>query len=149
MGCDIHVCREVYTQKWVWDAQNNPYTSMFDRSYPLFAMLGGVRQLNPLIPIIHPPRGLPSDVSPEVRKHMGTLPCDQNHEHISFCYESTFHTHSWATGAELLAYDMGRLYTDESNRTLGDVIGWVDRIRKIATLRKNPDHLRIVYAFDN
>jgi hypothetical protein len=72
----------------------------FNRNYDLFAMLAGVRNGRGFAGIptgtgfnsISEPRGLPEDVSPEVKAESEAWGCDG-------------HSHSWLTVAELLRYD--------------------------------------------
>lgn len=112
MGCDIHFYVEVRkggvwksVDKWDTDEDgwmHVPYGDAFydDRNYDLFAILADVRNgvgfagvtTGEGFNIIAPPRGLPSDVSPEVLK-------------ASSCWGCDGHSHSWFTLAELEAFD--------------------------------------------
>lgn len=115
MGTDIHfyVERRNAAGAWetcdVWEEErfeadwDVPYGKRFyeSRNYDLFAILAGVRNGRGFAGVetgsgfvpIHEPRGLPQDMSPELQRHV-----DQGIEH----------TPSWATVAELLAYDWTR-----------------------------------------
>ena len=97
MGCDIHLYVErrengqwVSADKWTPNPyyENRFYTG---RNYELFAMLADVRNSGGITPIAAP-RGLPADVSPEVKGE-------------SDRWASDGHSHSWLTIAELNAYN--------------------------------------------
>lgn len=112
MGCDIHLYVEHRESKsYDWHASQiftkNPdgwvevSPEYYDnRNYKLFAVLANVRngygfagcdtgdELN----VIAPPRGLPEDVSANIRKESEEMGEDG-------------HTHSWLTVAELMAFD--------------------------------------------
>lgn len=190
MGADIHGYVEVFDgERWAWnrddlfvDDSPGPGSGWtcepFDlRSYALFGFLAGVRNRN--VPQIHPCRGLPDDLSPELREKFGfTYPADCTHPdrglHGCSCvYEDAgLFSHSWATGAELVGYDfttrMRCTYAHGADRptwdkescpheavdpvftTVGEYLGdWLDRFREVAALAEDPDHVRAVYAFDN
>lgn len=110
MGCDIHM----YVEKRVngrWVKLSGFLSSMYDkdskyfseerflksdeifscRNYSLFSLLAGVREYEDNEPIISP-RGVPSDVSPEVEKEISEWGCNG-------------HTHHWYTLNELLDFD--------------------------------------------
>lgn len=118
MGCDIHVYVEKkigdtwfpitplehnpdYEEQYGDSAWNHPlrlnhYSYDIGRNYRVFAMLAGVRNGigfasvktgEPITPISQP-RGLPNDVSPEVKTESDEWGCDG-------------HDHSWLTLAEL------------------------------------------------
>lgn len=121
MGVDIHSFVEMFDgERWTWNQgdlfDNGPgpgggwTCEPFDRSYVLFGFLAGVR--NHSVPQIHPCRGLPDDVSPEVRAELG-LPLDDlmvgktdswARMLVVDAWNGLF-GHSWATGAELVGYD--------------------------------------------
>lgn len=129
MGCDIHCYVEKRDgSKWVsadrWEPceyepdsgrKTVPYGSRIysGRNYDLFGILADVRNgrgfagirtgagFNP----ISEPKGLPVDVSPEVKAESEGWGCDG-------------HSHSWLTLSELLAYD----WTQETEHQ-GDVDG--------------------------
>lgn len=183
MGCDVHDFVELWNgERWTWmrdevfaDWRNRPTCHPLDRSYALFGLLAGVQDRN--VPVIHEPRGLPADLSPELREKFGfTFPDDCPHgaggRRCTCVYEySGLFGHSWATGAELLAYDFGRTLpcpgchdTDclqhsyhwcqepaDHRITLEAYVGegWVQTLRQVAGLASDPAHVRLVYAFDN
>lgn len=125
MGCDIHLFVErkvdgkwISADKWTpypyreegdvkqfWVAYDDRFYR--DRNYDLFGMLANVRNgvwgdgFNP----IAAPKGLPCDVSPEVKREYSDWGEDG-------------HSHSWLTLAELKAYDW------EGQKTIHR--GWVD-----------------------
>lgn len=185
MGADINPYIEMFDgERWSWNRgdlfDTEPPYEPFDRSYVLFGFLAGVGNHN--VPQIHPRRGLPDDLSPELRKKFGfTFPGDCTHPerdrrglHTCFCVYSDagYFGHSWATGAELVGYDfttrMRCTYAHGADRpswdtepcpheavdpvftTVGEHLGdWLDRFREIAALADDPNHVRVVYAFDN
>lgn len=130
MGCDIHFYVERRVDgRWVsadtWtpnkfytpgeDDGERPFEIAHenyfykDRNYALFAVLAGVRNRTNVTPIAEP-RGLPDDVSDEVRAE-------------SEAYTGDGHSHSWLTVAELDAHDWTRKITfqgcvDAENYTL-------------------------------
>ena len=91
---------QLSTYKWGPGLKIEAGPMYHGRNYRLFAMLADVRngrgfagvdtgnRINP----IHPPRGLPEDVCPEVKA-------------ASKNYGIDGHSHSWATVAELMKYD--------------------------------------------
>lgn len=185
MGADINDFIEVFDgERWTWNRgdlfDTDPPYRPFDRSYVLFGFLAGVR--NHDIPQIHPCRGLPDNLSPELREKFGfTFPADCTHPerdrrglHTCSCvyHDAGLFGHSWATGAELVGYDfttrMRCTYAHGADRpawdkepcphevvdpvftTVGEYLGdWVDRFREIAALVSDPNHVRVVFAFDN
>lgn len=113
MGCDIHIFAEVKTEgKWTkvgnifkgWregELIDEPYCG---RNYDLFAILADVRNgrgfagvvtgsgFNPICE----PKGIPDDVSPEIKED-------------SDRWNGDGHSHSWLTIQELLNYDWNQL----------------------------------------
>jgi len=97
MGCDIHMYAEKKV-KGVWEKVNikNPQCDgayndyvFFGRNYGFFSILAGVRNYaNAYIEPIDQPRGLPDDVSPEIKK-------------ISDDWGVDGHSHSWFMLREL------------------------------------------------
>ena len=80
MGMDIHSYIETFDgSAWQWNRgdlfDHGSWPGFckswepFERSYGLFGFLAGMR--NHDVPLIHPCRGLPDDVSPEVRAELG------------------------------------------------------------------------------
>lgn len=191
MGADINSYIEMFDgEHWSWnrgdlfDNGSGPGGGWtyhpFDRSYVLFGFLAGVRDRD--VPQIHPCRGLPADLSPELREKFGfTYPADCTHAVpdrwgrstcVCIYYDAGLFGHSWATGAELVGYDfttrMRCTYAHGADRptwdtepcpheavdlvftTVGEYLGdWPDRFREIASLVEDPNHVRVVYAFDN
>lgn len=121
MGCDIHLYVEHRKNgRWVsadtWkpdedeEGEPKPLTVPFgahfydERNYDLFGMLADVRNGSGFAGIdtgdgfvpIAAPRGIPSDMSPELAVEAGRM---------------LEHTPSWLTVAELLAYDWTRVTT--------------------------------------
>lgn len=121
MGCDIHFCVEKKTPRgWVskdhWETEKDDgettrhlHTSFYSaRNYDLFAILAdvkngrgfaGFRTGDGFTPIAKP-KGLPADVSAEVKEYS-----DQ--------WGSDGHSHSWHTVADLLDYNW-RMTTTKS-----------------------------------
>ena len=146
MGCDIHFYVETLGDDGLWkssdlwvqddDFPHVDYKNRFydDRNYDLFAILANVRNGIGFAGIktgsgfnyIEEPRGLPDDVSPEVRAASEAWDCDG-------------HSHSWFTVAELRAFDWNQktqhegfvdidgfkhyLQTGKPNSWCGDVFG--------------------------
>ena len=192
VGVDIHSYVEVFDgERWAWIRgslfDNGPgpgggwTCEPFDRSYVLFGFLAGVR--NHDVPQIHPCRGLPDNLSPELREKFGfAFPDDCTHPPerrqaplgcMCVYYDAGLFGHSWATGAELVGYDfttpMKCTYAHGDDRptwdkepcphevvdpvftTVGEYLGegWIERFQEIAALASDPNHVRVVYAFDN
>ena len=115
MGCDIHLYVEKKTadkrwvaidgpNRWFGKYEDDKETRLdwlyYDRNYDLFAILADVRNGygvagidtgDGFIPIAEP-KGLPKDVSPDVKE-------------ISDDWDVDGHSHSWFTLSELLAYN--------------------------------------------
>lgn len=166
MGADIHSYVEVFDgTEWTWNKLplfDHGYAGCpepwepFDRYYPLFGFLAGVRDVN--MPRITPGRhGLPDDVSAEVRAEIGPT-LDELMGAATTEWGRTLavqnwnglHGHGWLTGAEILEYDFDAPCRWHEGETVGELLGgWLDRLREIAYLMPNPHHVRVVYAFDN
>jgi len=159
MGCDIHDYVEVRKDD-VWEKVGyrfpNPYydpdkkifvtvidgeiddndiwnvpaidSPICTRSYILFSVLAGVRGS---YDSIAQPRGLPSDVSKDVRI-------------LSDDWGSDGHSHSWVTLRELQEYDWSKLGEEAT------YLGWFVS-NTIPMLEKlgDPDDVRLVFWFDN
>lgn len=165
MGCDIHTFverRNPETGLWEhlsgdlfvdWSSADWRTDQPFDRFYGLFAFLADVRQPGD-VPCIHPPRGLPNDISQEVKSEFGFIyPEDCPHLMERWCpcqySASDWHSHSWATGAELLAYDYDVKLPD-TGETLREYLGdYIERFQEIAALAPDPADVRVIYAFDS
>lgn len=123
MGCDIHWFVERQRDDGTWEIR--PEADYNDRNYDLFTALANVRNYNERVTPIAEPRGLPDDVSPEVRAD-------------SDAWDSDGHSHSWHTLEALLAYDW------EANR-LGYFRRVLDEMAKLGP----PNRVRAVFWFDN
>jgi hypothetical protein len=82
-----------------------------ERDYELFSVLAGVRGD---APAISQPRGVPKDASSAFRGFA---------KQISEELPGAVHSHSWLTLAELLAYDLGQEFYDDSLVTERDAEG--------------------------
>lgn len=145
MGCDIHTFVERRNpQTGLWEhLSGGLFTDWyghgltdepFDRFYGLFTFLADVRRTG-YVPVIHPQRDLPIDASPEVRAQLGP--------------DAYLHSCSWATGAELLAYDYDVKLPD-TGETLREYLGdYIERFQEIAALAPDPADVRVIYAFDS
>lgn len=89
MGCDIHWFIEVQQDDGHWKSVPLGINDDLGRNYRLFARLADVRNYDGEEPIAEP-RGLPADVSDEVKKD-------------SWEYGMDGHSHSWLSLEELLA----------------------------------------------
>src|SRR5688572_24540102 len=107
MGTDIHAYAETrVNDTWTYAGDNafpdnerpNGRHCPFDRvhSYRLFGFLADVRNYSEA-PVITEPRGLPSDVSPELQAKSDSWDLDG-------------HTHTWLTLAELSAFDYDQTF---------------------------------------
>lgn len=95
MGCDIHIWAERKTAtgyEVVNDVGFSEGSAPFDwRAYGMFGFLADVRNYSDVPPIAEK-RGLPDDVSAEVRG-----------ECLDWCSDG--HSHSWLSVSELAAFD--------------------------------------------
>lgn len=153
MGCDIHLYVETRTaQGWksidAWSREEGEprdvahedrfYTG---RNYSLFEMLANVRGAG-LLPPISEPKGLPDDVSAEVRGTSDAWGCDG-------------HSHSFLTLRELSGYDWGAATSPEMPwaRTRGEAAGdfYIKTMPRLRALSGDGagDDVRIVFFFDN
>lgn len=144
MTTDIHLYVEYWEEgKWVsadiwkyvtydrWWKRSSYYSN---QNYRLFAFLAGVRNRD-YQPLSYP-RGLPIDVSPEVRGNADF-------------FEGDAHTHSWFLLSELLAVD----WTSPEG-TRDSEIRWFTPTTFLKALEKmeklgDPDEVRVVFWFDN
>lgn len=160
MGCDIHLFAEKkITPKWFefWKKPKwvsidkyspNPDYGKYEgereyeipredriytggRSYNVFCALANVRSFhfNGEPTCVSLPKGLPKDCCKEIRNE-------------SDLYGSDGHSHSWNTLRELEAFDWSS-YTPTTDKFLEEVLP------KLRAASDNPDHVRIVYFFDN
>jgi hypothetical protein len=122
MGCDIHPHAEVRdptTGKWTEASASfiegpNPFDW---RSYSVFAFLAGVRNYSKVSGIVVEPRGLPED-SPfhESQCKQEESPAwGRRYEPVSEAYNGDYHSHSYVTLAELLAFNYDATFTDRRN----------------------------------
>src|SRR5690242_9164201 len=95
MGCDIHVTAEVRTESGWADSG----WLVFDcRDYGIFGFWADVRNYSES-PVIAEPRGLPDDAA---------MTAEQREEWA----DGWYHSASWLTLAELLAYDYDQTFWD-------------------------------------
>lgn len=155
MGTDIHSHVEVYRDGH-WHKATGAIVTTFDewddpsepfgwRNYGMFGFLADVRNYHGS-PVIAEPRGLPDDVSPEVRADHGT---------DDPWYSYGFHSATWLTLAELLAYDYDQTFIDQredppAETTVREFLDeaffiHLDDLRKIG----EPEHVRVVMYFDS
>lgn len=164
MGCDIHLfvekkieVKDGFERKGYWLSidkwtkneyffhyPNEPewHVSVEDemystRNYVLFAILASVRNYFDIQPISIP-RGLPRDVTPEIKK-------------LSDYEGADGHSHSWLLLDEILNFDWDKTFTDD-----GQTYSYCDFCRDfievfIPRLLKidEPEKIRIVFWFDN
>ena len=111
MGCDIHTYVEIRDKdgRWRAVAPDEPGRRGWawgfrSRSSFCWAMLADVRNFDDIRPIAEP-RGLPDDVSSEIR---------------TTAEELEGHTHSWFTLQELLSFDYDALVTLTGTVTLAE-----------------------------
>lgn len=103
MGCDIHTHVEIRRDgRWIYDhGEKYEDGEITDgpfgwRNYGVFGFLANVRNYSHS-PVIAEPRGLPDDVSAELRAEW---------------YDTSGHSDSWLTVAELLTYDYDQMFWD-------------------------------------
>ncbi len=180
MGCDIHLFVEVY-RKRRWTVIGNPqqlnesenYENWLwsGRNYRLFAILADVRNYDGFEPIDYP-RGLPKDVSPQIKRLAKGLAED--------C-----HSHSWLNLKEFLDFDWdksagittryvspeaAKLYAETGEKPTSSCLftsdeswvslswelsyrqccaGFLDEVLPELHVLGEPDQVRIVFWFDN
>ncbi|MEU4567044.1 hypothetical protein [Micromonospora sp. NPDC023956] len=153
MGSDIHAYAEIRIDgQWRYAGDDafpdNEYPNdrhcPFDgiRSYGLFGFLADVRNYSNT-PVIANPRGLPDDVSPEVRAK-------------SDSWDTDGHTHTWLALAELIDFDYDQTFTDTRTdgeppaANLREFLGdWYFGRLNLLTAMGAPQDVRIVFWFDN
>ncbi len=137
MGCDIHMTVERLEgdgfdedRRPLWQSMSPPkdeygdYEWPEDRNYTVFAALADVRRRDTGTPISKP-RGIPEDASGRARRM---------HDEWS----SDGHSHSWLLLSEVLPH-IGEWWHD-----------WGDWLRSLpAICEAEPDHIRLVFFFDN
>lgn len=99
MGCDIHtMCEHKVDDKWT-AIPIDP--EAFDwRSYGLFGFLADVRNYS-FVPPITPQRGVPGDASEEAKDYI---------------VDGAYHSCSWLSVQELLAFDYDATFEDRRTR---------------------------------
>jgi hypothetical protein len=114
-----------------------------ERNYDLFAILANQRNsIN--MPNISEPRGLPEDVTPEIRLQIINSEC---------------HTMTWFTIEELLAYNWNQVFHYEDETMNGEKIMesinyaecgklFLEALNRLIG-RNNPSEIRLIIAFDN
>lgn len=109
-----------------------------DRNYLLFAILADERNEYNIHPISLP-KGLPDDISPEVKNQS-----DKENDDA--------HTRSWLTLKELLEYDWQQKIEDDNNEIfplealdIPFVYEFIPRLSKI----DEPENVRMIFWFDN
>jgi hypothetical protein len=89
MGCNIHLFPERKDKRGVFKSAKFPFETLDDRHYARFGFLAGVRNYAD-IPVLVAPRGLPRDSA-----------LDRD----AYLLDHDYHTWSWFTVDELLAFD--------------------------------------------
>jgi hypothetical protein len=160
MGCDIHLNYEIKTvdgwkfHDWQAKYQTGTYhdgermidwNNAFDdvlcsgRNYYLFAFLANVRNHYIYVDPISKPRGLPDDVTADVKQ-------------LSDSYGEDGHSHSWLTLAELIEFDYSRKVNSDGDciNTYEDVLGiWWFQLLTYLNETFGVDNVRLVFWFDN
>lgn len=164
MGCDIHMAVEVRRNgKWEralppeharvpceveearrgdpWSVRRAEVEWFTDRRYALFGALAGVRNYD--VSPIAEPRGLPNDVSEEVRK-LATYDYDNPGD-----VQLGDHSFTWLTLDEVLAYDWNQKMPDGA--PLRDWCGdfFTRFVPALKELDADPRNVRLVFGFDN
>ncbi len=129
MGCDIHMHTERYIDgAWRYEA-SGPYDG---RNYDLFWVLGEIQRR----PGIHDPvgsyRGVPTDASEPVKNEVDFWAGDG-------------HSHTWLSLAELQRWI--ELHPDQ--REIDGSEFWTTSLQYLSSLDDRPEHVRIVFWFDN
>jgi hypothetical protein len=161
MGCDIHSFAEVRREgRWTradvkfpsWDGGET--AEPFEvRDYGLFGFLADVRNYSHS-PVITEPRGIPDDADLT----------DEEREEFA---DGWYHSASWLTLAELLAYDYDQVFWDRrvtkdgngaalaeggegEHLSLREFLGqgYFDRLDLLAALGR-PEDVRVAFWFDN
>lgn len=172
MGCDIHSFAEVKRNN-KWEKVNDHFSlddydkeyykkekgdNPFDwRDYSIFAFLAGVRNYDHCEPISKP-KGLPEDLSDEVKQHYEDWECDAHSasylkakELLEFDYDKTFWNRritkvegNCTNGAALAEEGEGKVLTYREN--LGE--WFFKHLEELKTLGE-PENVRIIFWFDN
>jgi len=127
MGCDIHMHTERRVDgRWV-HVEQGPYD---DRNYGFFSALANVRSYDDYGGPIAEGRGIPEDASPEVQAD-------------SEVWGSDGHSRSYATLDEL------ECFLAENPEPKDGASFWTDGMTKLRAIGGDPEHVRIVFWFDN
>lgn len=146
MGCDIHCFVEkrnnknnqwelfnekIFTQ-WRDEKCSKPFS---DRNYAVFATLAGVRNIYGMTPIV-PSRGVPDDMSEQVKKELDLRRYDA-------------HSGNWIYLKELLDFDFDNCISKNSKDTYRELISSEEFFTNLEELRTvgNPEDVRIVFWF--
>lgn len=99
MGTDIEIhLEEKVIDKWELVQQSDPENRLFDwRSYGMFAFFCGIRNYSGIQPISKP-RGIPQDISPELKKIL-----DDDYD---------YHSASWLSIKELKEFNYNEIMED-------------------------------------
>ena len=118
MGCDIHLYVERREEDGSWrvvPSYDDVLTWDIGRCYFCFAVLADARNSWDLKPIAEP-RGLPDDLSPEVKERARRD-------------EEDAHTHSWLTLPEMLTFDFDQLLTFDGTVTLAEFKEYLEFVK--------------------
>ncbi len=148
MGCDIHCFVEKRNKETKeWERFNeNIFSGWRDekgaepfgwRNYEAFATLADVRNRLKIQPIASY-RGIPEDVSEEIKQEMDV-------------WRSDAHSENWLTLKELLDFDFDKCASEDYQKTYRELIGSDEFFINLEELKTvgNPDDVRIVFWFDN
>ena len=128
MGTDIHIAAEFFADGRWHLADIRPTE---DRNYRAFAILADVRNgygfagfsTGEVVVPISEPRGLPEDISPELREKIEREVADVDDNQDEDWFWLGEHSFSWVTLKELMDYDLdapiqvcGYVSTDEAQR---------------------------------
>ncbi len=147
MGCDIHMYKEMYKDgKWVNESQSSvieqedeyyTYSTLsidevgLNRNYWLFGLLAEVRSV---FPYSFQAKGLPDNISPEVKK-------------MADSWNRDGHSHSYLTVLEL-QNKATELLLENPNPQISDQITMIKEIIS-QFIYKDKESQRIVFWFDN
>lgn len=128
MGCDIHLFIEKrYKDSKKWVKVNGFCPFSIPRYYKLFTILAGVRDRNWAYKRISKPRGIPKDISKELKD------CIRDHAEHSFSYHNLY---------ILKRYKWGELSFDVFSNVM------MPMLEKLAE-EVGEKNVRIVFGFDS
>lgn len=161
MGCDIHCFAEKYNKKHkIWkkvgsifsvddfekeyfkiDKTDSPFSW---RSYDMFSFFAGVRNRNHIKPIVLP-RGLPNDISDEVKEMFEEWKSDSHTE----SFISLKELNNFNYDNEIIDLTFGEVI-EENKITYRMFLGdwFFKHLSELNDIGK-PDEVRIVFWFDN